>query len=187
MIRTFRTAAAILLLLGATSTLHAQAAPGPTTVIVVRHAERAAEPANDPVLTPAGSERAEALLAAVRGAGITHILTTSLQRTGLTAAPTARALGITPVAVNPRSRNHVAEVVDSVRARAGGVVLVVGHSNTVPDIVKALGGEAPPICDAEYDNLYVVTLPSSGEGARVIRSRFGAATPVAADCGGAGH
>lgn len=169
-----------LLVLGiATPPAGAQA---PTTVIIVRHAERATEPADDPVLTPAGSERAEALLAAVRGAGITHILTTELSRTRLTAAPTATALGITPATVSTRSPQHVAAVIDSVRARAGGVILVVGHSNTVPGIVNGLGGQAPEICDMEYDNLYVVTLPPAGANPRVIRSRYGRATPVAADC-----
>ena len=153
-----------------------------TTVIIVRHAERAAEPKGDPVLTAVGTARAEALLEAVRGAGVTHVLVTTLQRTALTAAPTAAALGLTPVAVNVRSPNHVAEVVDSIRARAGGVVLVVGHSNTVPAIVTALGGQAPEICDEEYDNLYVVTLPSAGRQARVVRGRFGVATPTGEQC-----
>ena len=154
-----------------------------TTVIIVRHAERAVEPKGDPVLTAAGTARAEALREAVRGAGITHVLTTTLQRTALTAAPTAAALGLTPVAVNVRSPNHIGEVVDSIRARAGGVILVVGHSNTVPVIVNSLGGQAPEICDEEYDNLYVVTLPSAGGPARVIRGRFGVATPVREGCG----
>ena len=153
-----------------------------TTVIVVRHAERAAEPQGDPVLSPAGTQRAQDLLAAVRGAGITHILTTTLQRTGLTAAPTAQALGITPVPVNVRSQRHILDVVDSVRARAGGVILVVGHSNTVPAIVNALGGQAPEICDDEYDNLYVLSLPAGGAPAKVIRGRFGVQTPVGAGC-----
>lgn len=168
---------ALCLLLPATS-LRAQQ----TTVILVRHAERAALPAGDPTLTDEGTARAEALLDAVRGAGITHILTTTLQRTGLTAAPTAAALGITPATVNPRSSTHIADVVAAVRERAGGVVLVVGHSNTVPAIVNALGGRAPEICDAEYDNMYVVTLAAGGGATRVIRSRYGVATPVGTGC-----
>lgn len=158
------------------------AAQGSTTVIVVRHAERAAQPANDPVLTLAGTARAEALLDAVRGAGITHVLVTDLQRTRLTAEPVAQALGLTPAVVSARAPNHVQAVADSIRARAGGVILVVGHSNTVPGIVTALGGTAPAICDDEYDNFYVVTLPASGGATRVIRSRFGTATPVGEGC-----
>ena len=153
-----------------------------TTVIIVRHAERAAAPAADPVLTPAGTARADALLEAVRGAGITHVLTTSLQRTVLTAAPIASALGITPTVVNPRSPTHIADVVAAVRERTGGVVLVVGHSNTVPGIVHALGGRAPEICDNEYDNMYVVTLPPAPAAARVVRARYGVATPVDGGC-----
>lgn len=153
-----------------------------TTVIIVRHAEKTAEPAGDPLLSPAGVARAEALLESVRGAGVTHVLTTSLRRTVLTAAPTASALGISAATVNPRSPTHVADVVAAIRERAGGVVLVVGHSNTVPAIVNALGGRAPEICDDEYDNLYVVTLPAGGGATRVIRSRYGVPTPVGVSC-----
>ncbi len=153
-----------------------------TIVILVRHAEKTAEPASDPLLSPVGIARADALLESVRGAGITHILTTTLHRTVFTAAPTANALGIASVPINPRSANHVADVVAAIRERAGGVVLVVGHSNTVPGIVNALGGQAPEICDNEYDNMYVMTLPLAGGTPRVIRSRYGVATPVDDGC-----
>lgn len=172
---------ALLLSLFLATAAHAQQAP-PTTVIVARHAERAAAPANDPVLTAEGEARARALAEALRGAGVTHVITTNLARTRLTAAPTAQVGGIQPVEVDARSPRHIQEVVDAVRARAGGVVLVVGHSNTVPAIVNALGGQAPAICDNEYDNLYVLTIPASGSGVRWVRSRYGDATPVGADC-----
>jgi broad specificity phosphatase PhoE len=168
----------LLFLLASAASLGAQE----TTVILVRHAEKTAEPASDPLLSPSGTARADALREAVKGAGITHILTTTLQRTVLTAAPTAAALGIAPSTVNPRSGTHIDDVVAAVRQRAGGVVLVVGHSNTVPAIVNALGGNAPEICDDEYDNMYVVTLAANGGAPRVIRSRYGVATPVGTSC-----
>jgi hypothetical protein len=61
-------------------------------------------------------------------------------------------------------------------------VLVVGHSNTVPAIIEALGAVRPaPICDPEYDNLYVVTIGPDGK-AGVVRAKFGARTPVDSSC-----
>ena len=69
-----------------------------------------------------------------------------------------------------------------VQAHAGGVVLVVGHSNTIPAIVTALGApQPPPICDSEYDDLYVVTLAPNAP-AHVIRARYGAPSPAEAGC-----
>ena len=59
---------------------------------------------------------------------------------------------------------------------------MVGHSNTVPAIVAALGAKQPPmICDPEYDGFYVVTIAADGK-AGVIRSRFGVRTPADASC-----
>src|SRR3954463_6196955 len=91
---------------------HAQQARGATTtVILVRHAEKAAEPAADPPLTSAGEARARALLEAVRDAGVTAIITTDLLRTKATAQPAAAVFGITPEIVPARAPNHVQDVV----------------------------------------------------------------------------
>jgi broad specificity phosphatase PhoE len=154
-----------------------------TTVIVVRHAERAAEPRQDPVLSPEGVARANALLEAVRDAGIDAIYTTQYARTRLTAEPIARALGLetrvieaTPNTMAPGSAgSHPDQVAARIRQEhAAGTVLVVGHSNTVPAIVAALGGgDVGPIADDVYDNLFIVQLDASGK-ATLIRTRFGA-------------
>jgi broad specificity phosphatase PhoE len=64
-------------------------------------------------------------------------------------------------------------VVAEIRKHAGETVLVVGHSNTVPAIVEALGARRPPaICDSQYDNLYVVTVPPSG-AVGTVRAKYG--------------
>jgi broad specificity phosphatase PhoE len=70
---------------------------------------------------------------------------------------------------------HARAVADTIRNRfAGQTVLVVGHSNTIPAIVGALGAPRPPdLCDAQYDQLFVVVI-SDGGPARLIRSRYGA-------------
>ena len=63
-----------------------------------------------------------------------------------------------------------------------GLRLVVGHSNTIPAIVTALGApQPPPICDSQYDDLYVVTMGAT-RPAHVIRARYGAPSPTDAGC-----
>ena len=171
----------ILLLLSALPLAAQQRAA--TTVILVRHAEKAAAPADDPPLTEAGQARAQALMAIAREAGVTAIVTTQFARTRGTAEPAATALKITPDVVRAGGGTHAQEVARTVMTHAGGVVLVVGHSNTVPAIVAALGApQPPPICDSSYDDLYIVTVPASGP-ARAIHARYGEPSPVTAACG----
>ena len=150
-----------------------------TTVILVRHAEKAAEPAADPPLTPAGEARAAALVEALRGAGVSVIYSTPWKRTQQTARPLSEKIGVpvTTFDVTPGAQGYgemyAAEVLGKNR---GKVVLVVGHSNTVPAILRGLGlgaADAPTITDAEYDNLFIVTVPETGP-ARVVRAKFGA-------------
>jgi len=175
----------LILLLSCSRGALSQTAPStqPTTVILVRHAEKAAEPANDPGLTPDGERRAHDLAQVARDAGVTAVITTQFARTRATAQPLASALSITPEVIDARGATHAQDVATAVRRHAGQVVLVVGHSNTIPAIIAALGAaQPPPICDQEYDNLYVVTVPASGP-ARLIHARYGAPTPVAAGCG----
>jgi broad specificity phosphatase PhoE len=153
-----------------------------TTVILVRHAEKATTPADDPPLTAAGEARARDLLDAIRDAGVSAIITTQFARTKATAQPTAAALGITPEIVSAGGATHVQSVAAAVRQHAGQTVLVVGHSNTVPAIVGALGAKQPlAICDSEYDNLYVVTIAADGK-ANVVHAKFGAPAPADAAC-----
>ncbi len=146
-----------------------------TTIILVRHAEKATEPAADPPLTAAGVARAEALAAVVRDAGVTAIVSTQFQRTRQTVAPTAAELGITATVLDARMTPRA--TADTLLARyRGRTVLVAGHSNTVPAIAAALGVAQPAdLCDAGYDNMFVVTVSPSGT-AVVTRLHFGAAT-----------
>ena len=166
----------------------APASAQPSTVILVRHAEKATAPANDPLLTAEGSQRALDLALALAGARVTSVITTQLQRTQLTAKPVSDALGKPPIVVpvaSPASA-HVEAVVAAVRARgAGEVVLVVGHSNTIPAIVTALGGpKLPDLCDAQYSQIFILEFPAS-EPPRFIRAKYGAPDPVDADkCAG---
>ena len=158
------------------------AAP-PTVVILVRHAEKAAQPPQDPPLTEGGAARAQALMAVARDAGVTAIITTQFERTRKTAEPTATALHITPEVVEAGpAAQHAKAVADQVLKHAGGTVLVVGHSNTIPAIVGALGAPRPrDLCDSEYDQLFIVVLGDTGPP-RLVRSRYGAPSEPDAAC-----
>ena len=110
----------------------------PTVVLLVRHGEKGAQPANDPPLSAEGQARANALVAVTRQAGVTAIITTQFERTRKTAEPTAVELKITPEVVQAGGAAHAKAVADQVMKHVGGTVLVVGHSNTIPAIVGAL-------------------------------------------------
>lgn len=144
------------------------------TIVLVRHAEKATEPKDDPALSEAGQARAKALAAALKDSKITAVFTTQARRTRDTAAVAAAQAGVTPQ-VLAVARGGLAAHIDETAKRAkeaGGTVLVVGHSNTVPAIVAALGG--PKLADmpeCEYSRLITV-LP--GPPVQVIQSRYGA-------------
>jgi broad specificity phosphatase PhoE len=175
--RSLRLALASLLVL-APAALRAQA----TTVVLVRHAEKAPAPASDPLLSEVGQARATALADALADAGVQAVIVTPFQRTRLTAAPLMEKRGLAPqaVAVSP---THVADVARAVREHKGQVVLVVGHSNTIPAIVGALGGpRLPDLCDAQYAQLFTLVIPEQGTPS-LVRSQYGAAdAPTAGDC-----
>jgi broad specificity phosphatase PhoE len=158
------------------------AAAQPSTVILVRHAERATEPRADPLLTAEGSQRALDLAAALSNAGVNAIITTHLQRTQLTAKPLGDAIGQAPIVVRAGGAGHPDSVAAAVMRRpAGEVVLVVGHSNTVPAIIAALGGpKMPDLCDGQYSNLYILHL-QAGSAPRLIKAKYGAPDPADSD------
>ena len=168
---------ACLALIVSVSVALAQAVEHPTTVLLVRHTEQLRDGSPDPALDSAGMARAGRLRDALEHAGVTAIITTHLQRSTLTAEPLAKRLGIAPVVmrVGGPIPEHVKAVVAEVREKhAGEVVLVVGHSNTVPLIVRELGGTAPDqLGEGEFDNLFIVTVPGGGSGkVTTIRARY---------------
>ena len=162
----------------------ANPAATPLVVYLVRHAEKADAPAADPDLSEAGAARARALRDALRDAGVRAIVTSDRRRTQQTAQPLAAALAIAPTVVPLQAgADHVSGVASQVTAlgAGGGAVLVVGHSNTVPAIVRALGGPAmPDLCDAEYSRLFVLVRGADG---RVTLARASYGAPDAAGAG----
>ena len=153
----------------ATQQAHAQK----TTVILVRHAEKADAPAADPPLTEAGLARAARLGEYLKNAGVTAIYSTQFARTQQTAEGVAKATGVA-VTTTPVTRlpEYQANIIERVKAAKGGTIVVVGHSNTTATMVAALGAAAvPAIPESDYDNLYIVTLHEDGK-ATVIRAKF---------------
>lgn len=147
-------------------------------IFLVRHAERADVPAQpqqshtmlaeDPPLTPAGEQRAARLAAVLADSGIQAIYTTEFKRTRQTAAPLADRLKIKPVM---SAAKDPAPLVSQLK-KAAAPVLVVGHANTLPDLMKALGvTESVTIGDNDYDNIFVVVRGAAGK-ATLIRLKY---------------
>jgi len=153
---------------------------GPTlaqTVILVRHAEKA-DASADPVLSELGQRRAFDLAVALSDSDLTHVFTSPLQRTVLTARLAAQAHAINPEAISLEggTEAHVRRVAGRILSLpADAVVLVVGHSNTVPLIAGALGETGPSeMADCEYDRLTVISVEADGDSPAVI-ARYGEA------------
>ncbi|HET7273732.1 MAG TPA: phosphoglycerate mutase family protein [Longimicrobiaceae bacterium] len=166
----------ILIALGLLPTSAYAQEHAPTTVLVVRHAEKVISDNEDPPLTQLGAERARSLIEVAREAGVTTIYSTPFRRTRDTAAPLAEALGvaITTFPIEGSAAEHSAALArELLEEHAGETVLVVGHSNTVPDIVRALGGSAmESMTESEYDHLLIVVVPEQG-AVRTIHARYG--------------
>jgi phosphohistidine phosphatase SixA len=137
-----------------------------TTVVVIRHAEKEAGTAVDPALSAAGEARA-ALLARMfgefKGAGrIDAIYISAALRNRLTAAPLAGRLGLMPIVAPTDDPKGLARRV--LRENNGGRVLIIGHINTVPEIVAALAerSDIPGIDEQDFGVMYIVTVPRIG-------------------------
>lgn len=145
-------------------------APTPTTVILVRHAEKRLDQGRDPELTAEGSVRAEELARALRDVPLTAIYATGYRRTQATVAPVAQQKGLAVEVIDAEEPEAQARAA----LEAEGPVLIAGHSNTLGPIIEALGGgPIEAIEHEEYDGLYFVTVVPKNPG-RVHLLRFGA-------------
>lgn len=169
-----------------------------TTLVLVRHADRLDSSPNTN-LSAAGLTRAQALAEVAGEAGVVALFTTDFCRTAQTAQPLADLLALPlnvqqsnnpaaglgtcdpaiTVPVNGLSAqiNSVADLVDHIlNQHAGQVVLVVGHSDTVPLMVETLGdGAFSPIeiGSAEYDRLFIVTVPRFFGNPTIVKATYG--------------
>jgi len=147
-----------------------------TTVIFVRHAEKLAEPSDDPGLSEAGLQRAaeltRQLVDADVVAGVDAIYSTSYRRTEETARPVADALSLPITSYDASNTETIMDEI--VKKHKGKIILVVGHSNTIPALIGNMGAskKVPEIKEDEYDNIYIVSIPWFGK-TKTIRLRYG--------------
>ena len=128
-----------------------------TTVILIRHGERnAPSPTNpDPHLNPAGKARAKSLIHVFGQSGIKAIYRSHFARAKETAQPLATHLGLSAIEMDEALQIKN----DILSNHKGQTVLVIGHSDTCPDIINRFGAaNLPLIDDSEFDNLFVVKI-----------------------------
>ena len=150
---------------------------------IVRHAEKEAPSAgtvmntpNDPPLSAAGRVRAIELRETLKNKGIRYIYSTNTTRTISTAEPLNELRGDTQIEIY-NTKDSLDYFISGLRQIKKGNVLIVGHSNTVDDIVNKLVGEVKvpkDLPDAEYDNLYIVT--KKGKQFRFENKTYGTPT-----------
>lgn len=145
-------------------------------VYVVRHAEKLTDnpKERDPQLSQLGIERAEALKKYLGGKGIDSIFSTNFKRTKLTGYPLADKMGLT---VKTYAQDKQKALVKQLLANAvGKKIVIIGHSNTVLDIISAFGGEKPMkelIEETDYDYIFALTI--KGDNVKVKVNHYGAA------------
>jgi broad specificity phosphatase PhoE len=133
----------------------ATAADAVPVIVVVRHGEKASAGGNDSELSVAGQKRAEALARVLKDSQITAVFVTEFKRTQQTAAPTAKAAHLSPIIV---PANDVPALVTKLRTLTGNA-LVVGHGNTIPDLMKVFGITTPvTIPEDDYTEIFLVSL-----------------------------
>jgi phosphohistidine phosphatase SixA len=159
------------LLLGALAMLAAcattPAAPPPPNIYVVRHLNTPAGE-RDPDLLPEGQRAAQLLAGWFGRERVQAIYVSDFRRTRQTAAPLAARLGLVPIVYDPADTPGLIA-----RVRAGPLpALIVGHSNTVPDIVAQLGGTRPgPLVHEDFGDIWRVAADGATERLRIDAPR----------------
>lgn len=146
----------------------------PTMIYLVRHGEKEAS-GKDPALTAQGQARAQNIATMLQKAGIGHIFSSDYARTRQTAQPLAQGSGFEVQTYDAKTPKALVGKVKSMN----GAVLVVGHSNTLPELVKLFGG-APgaDIADNEYDRLYQLIVGANGQVTTVLLTSIPATGPA---------
>ena len=147
-----------------------------TTIIFVRHADKAASPIDNPGLSAAGQRRAaelsRQLVDADVVAGVDAVYSTRYKRSQETARAVADALDLP---INTYDVDDTEEILETILKRhKGKIILIVAHGNTVPVLIANLGAskKVPPIAESEYDNIYIISIPWFGK-TKTIRLRYG--------------
>ena len=137
------------------------------TLYLLRHAEKTAQEHN-PGLSTTGIHRTEHLARWFRDKSLEAVYSTDFRRTLHTATPLAKPHGLTVQLYPPKPPEHLAARLLSARQNA----VVVGHSNTIPQLAILLTGlPIAPMPDTEYDLIYIITLGATGTVLRMMNQR----------------
>ena len=167
------------LILAGNNKVTAQAEAPVTKIFIVRHAEK--ESGKDPVLTPAGNARAGDLMRILQNEGIQKIYVSQYKRTQMTADSMRIQLKIN--AVQYAADTLCDDLVNTIMANGdfGKTILIIAHSNTIPQIIRKFGVTDYPygdIPDNEFDNLFVITYKK--DKAKLKKMKYGAKSGVSA-------
>ena len=143
-----------------------QAQTSPSVIFIVRHCEKAMESTDNPNLAEEGKKRAAHLAEILKNTGIEAVYSTNYKRTMQTAEPLATVLKITPTAYEPREAAF-----GEMLRKSGKKVLVVGHSNTVPDLLNQLSGTKNYQPNDGYGDLWVVTI-QEGQAPVIVKLSY---------------
>ena len=120
-------------------------------VFIVRHGEKVSETADE--LSSVGKQRAACLAQTLKDTNVKAVITSEANRTKQTAGPTAEEHHVTAMTV--KAGDTAALVKEIAKDEQAGDVLVVGHSNTIPQLLNALTGKQTAWSPTEYDDLFV--------------------------------
>jgi broad specificity phosphatase PhoE len=181
----------LLLLLPALVFLYLTAWQTETTILLVRHTERAAgdPPAGEcpppgmgegvresvgPTVTEEGKARAEALAHVASETNVSAVYVSEYCRSQWSVRPFIARAGLAP---KQFAASDVRGLIrDILTEHRGGTVLVSSHSDRIPQIISGLGApEAPQLADGDYDDLFVITVYRFGSP-RVLRLKYGRET-----------
>lgn len=155
-----------LALILSVSLLLAAAADAAPMIFIVRHAEKASSDGKDPDLSAEGQKRADALARILKDSQITSVFVTEFKRTQETAAPTAKAAHVNPTVVSGKDTGGLVEKLRTLNGNA----LVVGHGDTIPNLLEALGIATPvTIPDNDYTEIFAVSL---GDTPQLVRLHY---------------
>ena len=160
----------IIVFLSATGALQAQDVTI-TTVILVRHAEKANDGTRDPALSAEGAERSAKFASLFSETKIGAVYSTNYKRTRNTLIPVAEARGIEIRAYEPTSMAGIDKMVED---HNGETIIVAGHSNTIPAIANHLLGrkEFSDFDESDYGNILIISIVTNPRVATVMRLRY---------------
>ena len=138
----------------------------PFTLFLVRHAEKQVDGSRDPALTPAGKHRAQQLAYWLRDKGIKDVWSSQFARTRDTAEPLLSDIGLDLNIYNPGDQEELVRQLLQQRHTA----LVVGHSNTIPELARLLCKcDITDMDESEHDRLILVSVTDTGTQIRTLQ------------------